>query len=131
MNTDFIIAIPARYESTRLPGKALKELAGKPLIQHVWERATASSAQRVIIATDDERIAVAARGFGAEVCMTGTGHRSGTDRLAECAEQCAWEENQIIVNLQGDEPLIDPGLLDRWPMTSIPTSAPELPPCVR
>lgn len=113
MNTDFIIAIPARYESTRLPGKALKELAGKPLIQHVWERATASSAQRVIIATDDERIAVAARGFGAEVCMTGTGHRSGTDRLAECAEQCAWEENQIIVNLQGDEPLIDPGLLDR------------------
>ena len=113
MSKAFIIAIPARYESTRLPGKALKELAGKPLIQHVWERATASNAGRVIIATDDGRIAEAARGFGGEVCMTGAKHRSGTDRLAECAEKFDWKENQIVVNLQGDEPLIDPALLDK------------------
>jgi len=113
MSKSFIIAIPARYESTRLPGKALRELAGKPLVQHVWERAIASQADKVIIATDDERIAAAGRGFGAEVCMTGSQHRSGTDRLAECAGQYNWDEDQIIVNLQGDEPLIDPALLDR------------------
>lgn len=113
MSKAFIIAIPARYESVRLPGKALRELAGKPLVQHVWERAIASDAEKVIIATDDDRIAGAVRVFGAEVCMTGSEHRSGTDRLAECAEQFDWEENQIVVNLQGDEPLIDPALLNK------------------
>jgi len=113
MSKSFIIAIPARYESTRLPGKALRELAGKPLVQHVWERATASNADQVIIATDDERIVEAGHGFGADVCLTSKEHRSGTDRLAECAEHYGWDENQIVVNLQGDEPLIDPALLDK------------------
>jgi 3-deoxy-manno-octulosonate cytidylyltransferase (CMP-KDO synthetase) len=104
------VIIPARYGSTRFRGKPLADLWGKPIIRHVWERARRSRlADRVIIATDDERIAAAARDFGAEVAMTRADHPSGTDRVAEVARTL---DSEIIVNVQGDEPLIDPGHID-------------------
>jgi len=104
------IIIPARYGSTRFPGKPLADLWGKPIIQHVWERACqARLASQVIIATDDERIAAAARSFGAEVAMTRPDHPSGTDRVAEVAEGL---EADLIANVQGDEPLVEPGSID-------------------
>ncbi len=109
----FRVVIPARYGSTRLPGKALVSLAGKPLVQHVYERACGSSAGEVIIATDDERIADACRGFGAEIAMTREDHASGTDRVAEVAQQRAWDEDDIIVNVQGDEPLMPAASIDQ------------------
>jgi 3-deoxy-manno-octulosonate cytidylyltransferase (CMP-KDO synthetase) len=102
----FRVIIPARYESTRLPGKPLREMAGKPMIQHVYDRATCSEAAQVIIATDDARIQQAAEGFGATVCMTSTQHRSGTERLAEVIETLQIDDDEIIVNVQGDEPLM-------------------------
>jgi len=102
----FTIAIPARYASTRLPGKPLREIAGKTMIEHVYLRAIESGADQVVIATDDPRIEEAARGFGAEVCMTLPSHHSGTDRLAEVAAIYGWADDQIVVNLQGDEPLM-------------------------
>ncbi len=105
------IIIPARYASTRLPGKPLADIAGKPLIQHVYERARESGAQSVTIATDDERIHTAAQGFGAPVCMTSPYHRSGTERLAEVIEKLGIGERETVVNLQGDEPLMPPGLV--------------------
>jgi len=105
------IVIPARYASTRLPGKPLLPIAGKPMIQHVYERALAVGAEHVLIATDDERIAEAARGFGAEVCMTRADHPSGTDRIAEVAQKMGWSDETIVVNLQGDEPLMPVALL--------------------
>lgn len=102
--------IPARYASSRFPGKPLAPIDGKPMIQHVWERAwLARSLGRVLVATDDERIAAAARAFGAEVAMTRPDHPSGTDRVAEAA---AATDAGIIVNIQGDEPLIDPAAID-------------------
>lgn len=102
--------IPARFASTRFPGKALVEIAGKPMIQHVFERASmARYLTRVVIATDDQRIQAAARAFGAPVRMTREDHSSGTDRVAEVASA---EEADIVVNIQGDEPLIDPGAID-------------------
>jgi len=108
--TRVVIIIPARYGSTRFPGKPLAELWGKPLIQHVYERARrAQSSRRVIVATDDERIAAAAEGFGAEVAMTAREHASGTDRVAEVAGGI---ECDLIVNVQGDEPLIEPASID-------------------
>ena len=108
--TDAVIVIPARYGSTRFPGKPLAQLWGKPIIQHVWERAGQSRlCSRVIIATDDERIAAVARGFGAEVAMTRADHPSGTDRVAEVAGALTAE---LIVNVQGDEPLVDPAAID-------------------
>jgi len=104
------IIIPARYAATRFPGKLLADLWGKPLIQHAYERACqARLAERVIVATDDERIAAAARVFGAEVVMTRADHPSGTDRVAEAAADL---DTDLIVNLQGDEPLIDPATID-------------------
>lgn len=107
-----LIVIPARYASTRFPGKPLHQIAGRPLVQHVWERCRqAREAAGVIIATDDERIAVVARNFGAEVAMTREDHPSGTDRLAEVA--AAHPEASHFLNVQGDEPLISPALLDR------------------
>ena len=109
----FHVVIPARYDSQRLPGKPLLDIGGKPMIRHVYERALESGADRVVIATDDARIADAAAGFGAEVCMTSPRHASGTDRIAEVAEQLGWERDELIVNLQGDEPLMPPGLLQR------------------
>jgi len=107
----FRIVIPSRYASTRLPGKPLVDLAGKPMIRHVHERALASGADEVVIATDDERIRVAAEGFGAEVCMTSVHHQSGSDRIAEVADRLGWVEDDIVVNLQGDEPLTPPPIL--------------------
>jgi 3-deoxy-manno-octulosonate cytidylyltransferase (CMP-KDO synthetase) len=102
--------IPARFASTRFPGKPLAALAGKPLIQHVWERASQSKyLSRLVVATDDERIASAARSFGAQVAMTRSDHASGTDRAAEVADST---DASIIVNIQGDEPLIDPDAID-------------------
>ena len=102
----FRVIIPARYESTRLPGKPLREMAGKPMIQHVYDCATRSDAAQVIIATDDARIQQAAESFGATVCMTSTQHRSGTERLAEVIETLHIADDEIIVNMQGDEPLM-------------------------
>jgi 3-deoxy-manno-octulosonate cytidylyltransferase (CMP-KDO synthetase) len=107
----FRVAIPARYASTRLPGKPLREIAGRPMIEHVYSRALASGAQEVMIATDDPRIQEVAEGFGATVCMTATTHLSGTDRLAEVATRRGWSDQDIIVNLQGDEPLMPPALI--------------------
>jgi 3-deoxy-manno-octulosonate cytidylyltransferase (CMP-KDO synthetase) len=107
------VVVPARYGATRLPGKPLLLLAGKPLIQWVYERARRSGAQQVIVATDDERIARAARGFGAEVRMTATTHASGTDRIAEVARREHWGESDIVVNVQGDEPLMPEALIDQ------------------
>ncbi len=105
------IVIPARYASTRLPGKPLRMLAGKPMLQHVWERAMAAGALEVIIATDDDRIARAAGEFGARVCLTDSGHASGTERIAEVIETYGWPDDEVVVNLQGDEPLMPPALL--------------------
>ena len=103
--------IPARYAATRLPGKVLADICGKPMLQHVHERATrAATVGEVIIATDDERVAAVAAGFGARVAMTSPDHKSGTDRLAEVARRL---DCDIIVNIQGDEPLIDPRIVDR------------------
>jgi len=109
----FLVVIPARYASTRLPGKPLADIGGKPMIRHVWERACASSADRVVIATDDERIGSAAREFGAEVARTRADHPSGTDRLAEVAQALALAPETIVVNVQGDEPLIPPAVIDQ------------------
>jgi 3-deoxy-manno-octulosonate cytidylyltransferase (CMP-KDO synthetase) len=106
----FKIIIPARYASSRLPGKPLLDIAGKPMIQHVYERATESDASEVIIATDNQEIADVARQFGADICMTADSHRSGTDRLAEVVKQRGFAENDIVLNVQGDEPTL-PALL--------------------
>jgi 3-deoxy-manno-octulosonate cytidylyltransferase (CMP-KDO synthetase) len=109
----FRVVIPARYDSSRLPGKALLPLAGKPMLQWVHERAQACGAAEVCIATDDERIATAARGFGADVAMTARTHVSGTDRIAEVAVARGWADEDIVVNVQGDEPLIPPVVIDQ------------------
>ena len=104
----FRVVIPARYASTRFPGKAVAELHGKPMIQHVYERAAASQAAEVIIATDDARVADAAAAFSAPVAMTSGAHESGTDRVAEVAAQHGWQADDIVVNVQGDAPTIPP-----------------------
>jgi 3-deoxy-manno-octulosonate cytidylyltransferase (CMP-KDO synthetase) len=109
----FRVVIPARYASTRLPGKALLTIAGKPMIQWVYERACASGAREVLIATDDLLIVSAAHGFGADAIMTAPTHRSGTDRIAEIARLQNWVESDVVVNVQGDEPLIPPALIDQ------------------
>ena len=107
---EVIIVIPARFGSTRLPGKPLVSLAGKPMIQHVYERAQmATRASRVIVATDDERIVKAVENFGGSVRMTRADHRTGTERVAEVA---AHEKGDVFVNVQGDEPLLDPVAVD-------------------
>jgi 3-deoxy-manno-octulosonate cytidylyltransferase (CMP-KDO synthetase) len=107
---DIIAIIPARYGAVRFPGKVLADLAGKPVIRHVYERAVrASTVSRVIVATDDERIADAVRSFGGAAVMTSPGHPSGTDRIAEAARAVGGD---IIVNVQGDEPLIEPSVID-------------------
>ena len=106
------LVIPARWGSTRFPGKILHPIAGKPLVQHVWERSLlVKNVSRVLIATDDERIARVARGFGAEVVMTSPSHPSGTDRIAEVASR--FRGITHFVNVQGDEPLIDPLLIEK------------------
>ena len=104
MSVQFRVVIPARYDSSRLPGKPLLTFDNKTIIEHVYLNACASEAASVLIATDDERIADVAARFGAEVCMTGKQHMSGTDRLAEAVKIQGWNEDEIIVNVQGDEP---------------------------
>ena len=108
---NFRVAIPARYAATRFPGKPLIDLAGLPMIQRVYRQGVASGAEEVVIATDDERVRAVAEGFGASVVMTATEHRTGTDRLAEMVDILAWRDDQIVVNLQGDEPLMSPALI--------------------
>jgi 3-deoxy-manno-octulosonate cytidylyltransferase (CMP-KDO synthetase) len=107
----FRVVIPARYTSARLPGKVLMSIGGKPMVQWVYERAQASGAADVLIATDDSLILSAGHSFGAEVIMTAATHASGTDRIAEVARELGWEPTDIIVNVQGDEPLIPPALI--------------------
>lgn len=110
---DFKVVIPARYGSTRLPGKPLLEIAGKPVIQHVYERARESASGEVVVATDDGRIAEACEAFGADVAITRDDHHSGTDRIAEVMETRGWSSDAILVNLQGDEPCMPPALIDQ------------------
>ena len=111
--TDFKVVLPARYASSRLPGKPVLEIAGKPMIQHVYERACESGAAEVIVATDDQRVAACAEGFGAKVCMTSSAHHSGTDRIAEVVKKLGWADDTIVVNLQGDEPCMPAQLIDQ------------------
>ncbi|MGF6591295.1 3-deoxy-manno-octulosonate cytidylyltransferase [Pseudomonas sp. 2835] len=113
MSLAFTVVIPARLRSTRLPGKPLLPIAGKPMIQHVWEQARKSSANRVVIATDDAGIFKVCEAFGAEVLMTREDHDSGTDRLAEVAAKLGLAADAIVVNVQGDEPLIPPVIIDQ------------------
>ena len=105
---DFIVAIPARFGASRLPGKPLRLIAGVPMVVHVARRALAAGAREVVVATDDARIADALAGEPLRVCMTRADHASGTDRLAECADLLGWADDQIVVNLQGDEPFAPP-----------------------
>jgi 3-deoxy-manno-octulosonate cytidylyltransferase (CMP-KDO synthetase) len=107
----FTVLIPARYASTRLPGKPLSDVCGKPMVVRVAERARASGAERVVVATDDERISAAAAEHGVEAVMTRAGHATGTDRLAEAAQQLNLADRAIVVNVQGDEPLLEPALI--------------------
>lgn len=109
----FKIVIPARYASTRLPGKPLLDIAGKPMIQHVYERAQESLATDIIIATDSEKIQAVALAFGADVCLTRSDHPSGTDRLAEVASLRQFNDDDIIVNVQGDEPCLPASLINQ------------------
>jgi len=107
----FTVLIPARYASTRLPGKPLADIAGKPMVVRVAERALQSGAARVVVATDDARVKTAAERFGIAVCMTRDDHATGTDRLAEAAVALALADDEIVVNVQGDEPLLEPSLM--------------------
>lgn len=109
----FSVVIPARYAATRLPEKVLLDICGKPMLQHTYERAMASDAEAVIIATDDERIVEAAERFGGRVCMTSSEHRSGTDRIQEVASQTGMNPQQLLVNVQADEPLIPPDAINQ------------------
>lgn len=109
--TMFKAVIPARYASTRLPGKPLADIAGKPMVVRVAERALQSGADEVWVATDHDGVAEAVRACGFNVCMTSPDHASGTDRIAEVAAQRGWDDSTLVVNVQGDEPLIDPGLI--------------------
>ncbi len=108
---DFVVVIPARYASTRLPGKALLDIAGKPMVVHVAEQAKKSGAAEVWVATDDQRVELVVKRFGHEVMMTSALHASGTDRLAEVACVRGWNEDRIVMNVQGDEPRIPPSLI--------------------
>lgn len=110
--SEYKIVIPARYGSSRLPGKPLIALAGKPMVQHVYERAIATGVKEVVIATDDQRIFDAALEFGADVVMTRLDHENGTERIAEVAKLRGWQDDDVVVNLQGDEPLIPQKLIE-------------------
>ena len=109
----FTVLIPARYASTRLPGKPLADIAGKPMVVRVAERAKASGAARIAVATDDERVVLAVREHGYDALMTRPDHATGTDRLAEAAAQLGLAPDAIVVNVQGDEPLLEPALIRR------------------
>ncbi|MSQ98384.1 MAG: 3-deoxy-manno-octulosonate cytidylyltransferase [Xanthomonadales bacterium] len=135
MSASYRVVIPARMASRRLPGKPLVNIAGKPLIQHVYEGALQAAAASVVIATDDAQVRKMCEAFGADVVMTSALHASGSDRIAECATLKGWPDDTTIVNLQGDEPLMPPQCLDQvatllasdpaaqlaslyWPLTS-------------
>jgi 3-deoxy-manno-octulosonate cytidylyltransferase (CMP-KDO synthetase) len=105
------VVIPARYGSSRLPGKPLRDIAGQPMIWHVCQRAIEAGFEHIVVATDDSRIEEVVKGFACDVVMTSAKHKSGTDRLAEVAAVKGWADDDIVVNLQGDEPLIDPQLI--------------------
>jgi len=109
----FTVVIPARYGASRLPGKPLLDINGKPMVQHVYERALQSDAGAVHVATDDQRIFDAVQGFGGNVMMTDSSHRSGTDRIHEVATRLGLGEQEIVVNVQGDEPLIPPEAINQ------------------
>jgi 3-deoxy-manno-octulosonate cytidylyltransferase (CMP-KDO synthetase) len=113
------VVIPARFGSQRLPGKPLLDIGGKPMIQHVYERAVSAGAEQVLVATDDARIERAVRAFTDDVRLTSTDHVSGTDRIAEVVAVEAWPDDTIVVNLQGDEPLMPPQLLAQVAQTLI------------
>ena len=120
----FVVVIPARYQSSRLPGKPLADIHGKPMIAWVVERAKQAGASQVIVAVDDERVAAAIAGLGVEVCMTGSHHQSGTERLAEVCEKYDFAPDTIVVNVQGDEPLIPPVIITQVADNLAQTSAP-------
>ncbi|RVU41100.1 3-deoxy-manno-octulosonate cytidylyltransferase [Rheinheimera riviphila] len=107
----FVVVIPARFASTRLPGKPLADIAGKPMIQWVWQQAMQSGASQVVIATDDSRVEQAALEFGANVIMTSESHNSGTERLAEVVKKLQLASDTVVVNVQGDEPFIPPSII--------------------
>lgn len=128
MSGKFHVVIPARFASSRFPGKVLVQLAGCTVLERVWRQAAQSAAADVVVATDDERIAAAARALGADVLMTRDSHRSGTERAAEVAEVRGWADDDVVVNVQGDAPLIPPAainqvaeLLAAWPAAAIST----------
>jgi 3-deoxy-manno-octulosonate cytidylyltransferase (CMP-KDO synthetase) len=106
MQANFKIVIPARYASTRLPGKPLIDIHGKPMIEWVYQAAVQSHAQQVVVATDDERISKVVESFGGDCCLTRSDHTTGSDRIVEVCETLDWSDETIIVNLQGDEPLM-------------------------
>ncbi len=108
MTVPFKVVIPARYGSTRLPGKPLLDIAGQAMISHVCQRASEAEAEEVVVATDDQRIFDRVQDLGHQVVMTDPGHQSGTERINEVAERLGWSDDSVIVNLQGDEPLIPP-----------------------
>ena len=110
---EFSVIIPARYASTRLPAKLLADINGKPLIEHTYLNALQSSAKRVIIATDDERINTIAKGFNAEVLMTSITHTSGTSRLSEAVNSLEFDDDEVVVNVQGDEPMLSSEVIDQ------------------
>lgn len=110
---DFKIVIPARYASSRFPGKPLAMLAGQPMLWHAWQRAIETACDEIVVTTDDERIRDVATEFGADVAMTSKDCESGTDRIAEVAQQRGWSDETIIVNLQGDEPLTPPKVIEQ------------------
>lgn len=110
---EYTVVIPARYDSSRLPGKPLELIDDLPMIQHVYQQAQKSSAARVIVATDDQRIINAVQGFGGECCKTSSEHESGTDRIQEVVEFLGLPDDHIVVNVQGDEPLIPPEVIDQ------------------
>lgn len=113
----FKVVIPARYASTRLPGKPLLDIAGKPMVIRVAEQASKSGAASVVIATDFEKIVQVAKAHHVEAVLTRVDHISGTDRIAEVAQALNWDDNDIVVNVQGDEPLIDPQLIQEVALT--------------
>lgn len=122
----FVVCIPARFGSTRLPGKPLADINGKTLIEHVYNRATESAAERVIIATDDLKIRDICDHFGAEVCMTARDHTSGTDRIAEAVSDIGLAADDIVVNLQGDEPLMPPQIIDQLATMMLESDNPDI-----
>jgi 3-deoxy-manno-octulosonate cytidylyltransferase (CMP-KDO synthetase) len=113
MNKNYKVVIPARYESSRFPGKPLADIDGKPMVQHVYECAVASGAEEVIVATDSTLVGMAAEDFGATVCMTMGEHETGTDRLCEVVDKLGWGDETIVVNLQCDHPLTPPDIISQ------------------